>query len=230
VPIGLIEIIGGSYLSASPQLSYKRLLEGLSKKGFAIHAWQYIPAFDHQAQANQAWKDLRKCRKKLELRVGKKHIPIRLGHSLGCKLLLLSPDGGRNSKASILISFNNFNATKSIPMLRKLSLKLNFQTEFSPDPQQTLQLISEHYFQSNNLLINFKDDKLDQSPSLLKHLQKRSNDDSTLIELKGNHMTPASAGLRQSLLGEWANNSSKENNIATLIGSIYNYSTKKLSP
>ncbi len=86
-PIGLIEMIGGSYLSASPNISYKRLLEGLSKRNFAIHAWCYLPGFDHQEQSNQAWRDLRTCRLKLESRIGNKSFEtIKIGHSLGCKL------------------------------------------------------------------------------------------------------------------------------------------------
>ena len=58
-PKELIEMIGGSYLGISPNISYKRLLEGLGKKNIAIHAWNYIPGFDHQAQANEAWKEFR---------------------------------------------------------------------------------------------------------------------------------------------------------------------------
>ena len=60
-PIALIEMIGGSYLSVTPNITYKSLLESLILKKFAIHAWSYIPSFDHQAQANDAWKCLRKC-------------------------------------------------------------------------------------------------------------------------------------------------------------------------
>ena len=167
-PIALVEMIGGSYLGISPNISYKRLLEALSKKNIAIHAWNYIPGFDHQAQANEAWKEFRECRIKLESRIGiKSYKPIRIGHSLGCKLHLISPDRGRISKLFIGLSFNNFKADKSIPLLRKMSQKLNFQTEFSPSPSETLNLIREHYEQINNLLIKFKNDNLDQNDLLL---------------------------------------------------------------
>ena len=69
-PNGLVEVIGGSYLAATPHLTYRRLFEGLIEHNIAIHAWSYIPGFDHQIQANNAWKNLRYCRKKLEDRVG----------------------------------------------------------------------------------------------------------------------------------------------------------------
>ena len=65
----------------------------------------------------------------LEKRVGLITKSIRLGHSLGCKLHLLSPDGGRNSDGLVAISFNNFKADKSIPLLKKMSRRLNFQTQ-----------------------------------------------------------------------------------------------------
>ena len=38
-PTGLIEFIGGSYLAATPQISYRRLLEDLAAEGLAVHAW-----------------------------------------------------------------------------------------------------------------------------------------------------------------------------------------------
>ena len=69
-PRAVIEMVGGSYLAASPQLSYRRLLEHLAERDLAVHAWSYVPGFDHQAQANQAWKAMRQCRQRLEARVG----------------------------------------------------------------------------------------------------------------------------------------------------------------
>ena len=45
-PTGLIEFIGGSYLAATPQISYRRLLEELAADGLAVHAWAYVPGFD----------------------------------------------------------------------------------------------------------------------------------------------------------------------------------------
>ncbi len=199
-PIGLIELIGGSYISIKPEVTYKRLINGLLQRNFAVHSWGYIPNFDHQLQANLAWKQFRQSRKILEKRVGFTSKSIRLGHSLGCKLHLLAPDGGRNSNGLVAISFNNFNADKSIPLLKKMSQKLNLQTEFSPGPDETLNLVREHYEQINNLLIKFKKDNLDQNDLLLKSLNTRSSDRSKIIQLDGNHLTPVSVGLRERLL------------------------------
>ena len=222
-PIGLIEIIGGSYISIKPEIAYKKLISGLFQRNYAIHAWSYIPNFDHQIQANLAWKQFRKSRKILKKRVGLIPKSIRLGHSLGCKLHLLAPDGGRNSKGLVAISFNNFKANKSIPMLYKMSERLNFQTEFSPSPIETLNLINDYYEQVNNLLISFKNDNLDQSNILLKSLKGRDSDNSEIIKIDGNHLTPVSLGLRENLIGSTIKSSLKYKKIDLIVGQVTNW-------
>ena len=219
-PVGLVEIIGGSYISIKPEITYKRLISGLLETNFAVHSWSYIPNFDHQIQANQAWKQFRLSRNILEKRVGFIPKVIRLGHSLGCKLHLLAPDGGRNCNGLVAISFNNFKAEKSIPMLRKMSQRLNFQTEFSPSPSETLNLIKEHYEQINNLLVRFKDDNLDQNNLLLKSLKGRALDKSKIMQLSGNHLTPVSLGLREKLLKSNHQSSLKYKKIDLIVNQI----------
>ena len=228
-PVGLIEFIGGSYLSVSPHISYKYLLDSLRKKEIAIHAWNYLPSFDHQTQANEAWKNLRICKKELERRVNIPLKSIRVGHSLGCKLHLLSPDKGRNCNAFISLSFNNFNANRSIPFLGKISKNLKFQTEFSPSPKETMDLILKEYSLANNLLIKFSNDEIDQSSSLLDCLQSRENDLSSKIELKGDHLTPVNSGIRKNLPGELGTKTHKIRNLKNLVETIYSFSEKSLS-
>ncbi len=219
-PIGLIELIGGSYISIKPEVTYKRLISSFLQRNFAVHSWGYIPNFDHQLQANHAWKQFRQSRKILEKRVGLIPKSIRLGHSLGCKLHLLAPDGGRNCDGLVAISFNNFKADRSIPLLKKMSQKLKFQTEFSPSPRETLNLIREHYEQINNLLIKFKNDSLDQNDFLLKSLKERPADKSKIMHLNGNHLTPVSVGLREKLLKTNLQNSLKYESIDFIVDQI----------
>ncbi len=222
-PKGIIEMIGGSYLACTPNFSYKQLLEGLFKKNLAIHAWRYLPSFDHQLHANKAWKEFRKCREHLISRVGKPIDSYRLGHSLGCKLHLLSPDLGRNSKSLITLSFNNYKADKSIPMLGKLKRKLSLESEFSPSPEETMNLISRKYLQVNNLLIKFRNDGLDQTNLLIRSLKDRDLDKSKMIQLDGDHLTPASVGLKKAVLGESSDDYLKHKQINLLIETINNY-------
>ena len=212
-PKKIIEFIGGSYLATRPDFTYKRFIENLLKKNYAIHAYRYIPQFDHQEISSNAWKDFKMCKKVLSKRINKELKTVRVGHSLGCKIHLISPDGGRNCEKFISISFNNFSANKSIPFLKNISKKLDFRSEFSPSPNKTLKIINNTYIQNKNLLIKFDDDKLDQTESLLSALKFRANDNSKGILMKGNHTLIASAGLREDLLGEWADDDLKRKTI-----------------
>ena len=200
---GTLEFIGGSYLAASPQLSYRRLLEALAGLGWRVRAWSYVPGFDHQDQANLAWRRFRQLR-------GANGAVLRLGHSLGCKLHLLAPDGGRGSSALVALSFNNFSAERSIPLLAELGQQFNFRSEFSPSPEQTLTQVALTYRQPRNLLVRFNRDQIDQSKRLIGVLQARPDDASELQELPGDHLAPASAGLRQNLLGKWADDPARQ--------------------
>ena len=210
---GVIQFIGGSYLAATPQLSYRRLLEALARQGLAIQAWSYVPGFDHQAQANEAWKLFRSARPEA--------LPaLRLGHSLGCKLHLLAPDNGRGCSGLAALSFNNFSAERSVPLLAELGPRLGIQSEFSPSPSETLRLVGANYRQPRNLLVRFNRDGIDQSRRLQAVLQARAQDQTQLLELPGDHLTPASAGLRQNLLGAWADDPSRQQQIDALAETI----------
>ena len=225
-PWAVVEFLGGSYLAATPQISYRRLLEGLASRGLAVHAWSYVPGFDHQLQARQAWTAMRTCRSRLEARVGKKLEVLRVGHSLGCKLHLLAPDGGRGSKRLVALSFNNFTADQSIPLLGVVAPSLGVSTEFSPSPQETLRLITAHYLQPSNLVVRFGDDQLDQSLDLLNALQARKGDATELLHLPGDHLTPASAGLRRQFLGDWAEGSGRQREVEQLQDLITSWAEK----
>ena len=222
-PKKIIEFIGGSYLASKPDLTYKRFIANLLKRNYAVHAYQYIPKFDHQEISIKAWKDFKKCKKILDTRLKKRLATVRIGHSLGCKLHLISPDGGRNCEKFISISFNNFGANNSIPLLKKISQNLEFQSEFSPSPRKTFNIIKNTYVQNNNLLLKFDSDKLDQTEALFDCLKIRSEDNSKSMIFKGNHTLIASAGIRKDLFGKWADDDLKIKtieNISKLIDSF----------
>ena len=222
-PKKIIEFIGGSYLASNPDITYKRFIESLIRKNYAVHAFKYIPQFDHQELSIKAWKDFKICKEILSKRLNRNLSTLRIGHSLGCKLHLIAPDGGRNCERFISISFNNFSASKSIPFLKKISKNLDFNTEFSPSPQKTFNIIEKTYIQNNNLLIKFDSDNLDQTESLLSCLKKRVNDNSNGIMMKGNHTLIASAGLRENYIGEWADDNFKKKaitKISTIIDNL----------
>ena len=223
-PKKIIEFIGGSYLATRPDFAYKRFIENLLIKNYAVHSYRYIPQFDHQEISYKAWKDFKNCKRILIKRLSKELKTVRVGHSLGCKLHLISPDGGRNCEKFISISFNNFSANNSIPLLKNISQKFEFRSEFSPSPNRTLKIINNTYIQNKNLLIKFDDDKLDQTESLLSALKLRANDNSKGLLMKGNHTLIASAGLREDLLGEWADDDLKRKTIEKISHLIDNFS------
>ena len=208
-PRGWLQFVGGSYLATTPQLSYRRLLEALAQRQWAIQAWSYVPGFDHQAQANAAWRAFRQARPAAGTVPA--DLPVlRLGHSLGCKLHLLAPDNGRACWGLAALSFNNFSAERSVPLLAELGQQLQFRSEFSPSPQETLALAATSYRQPRNLLVRFNRDRLDQSSRLLDQLRQRPGDASRLVELPGDHLTPASGGFRRQVLGDWADDPSRQ--------------------
>jgi len=215
-PRRCIEFIGGSYLAATPQLSYRRLLEALASKGWLVRAWSYVPGFDHQDQANTAWRRFRQLREADD----STEPLLRLGHSLGCKLHLLAPDGGRTASGLVALSFNNFSAERSVPLLAELGQQFNFRSEFSPSPEETLQQVARSYRQPRNLLVRFNRDGIDQSGRLLGVLQSRTEDATELLELPGDHLAPASAGLRQNLLGSWADDPARQRALDRIATSI----------
>ena len=223
-PKKIIEFIGGSYLATRPDFAYKRFIENLLIKNYAVHSYRYIPQFDHQEISYKAWKDFKNCKRILIKRLSKELKTVRVGHSLGCKLHLISPDGGRNCEKFISISFNNFSANNSIPLLKNISQKFEFRSEFSPSPNRTLKIINNTYIQNKNLLIKFDDDKLDQTESLLSALKLRANDKSKGLLMKGNHTLIASAGLREDLLGEWADDDLKRKTIEKISHLIDDFS------
>lgn len=229
-PRGCIEFIGGSYLAATPQLSYRRLLEALGTKGWRVWAWSYVPGFDHQDQANTAWRRFRQLRESdgpaapTAAGLG----IVRLGHSLGCKLHLLAPDGGRSASGLVALSFNNFSAERSVPLLAELGQQFNFRSEFSPSPEETLLQVARSYRQPRNLLVRFKRDGIDQSNRLLGVLQSRTEDATQLLELPGDHLAPASAGLRQNLLGSWADDPARQQALERIAASIDSWGNRSL--
>ena len=198
-PVGVVQFIGGNGLAVQPQWSYQRLLRAFEAQGWGVLAWSYSPSLDHQQQADQAFADLERVLRREPNLTGRPL--LRVGHSLGCKLLLLAPDEGMGCGGAAMLAFNNYPASRSIPLVNRVGPSLGFTVEFNPPPRRTMELVAERYRQPRNLVVRFRDDTIDQSPRLYAQLQARGGDRSQLVVLPGKHTTPASAGLRQRLLG-----------------------------
>jgi hypothetical protein len=215
-PVAIIHFLGGAFVAAAPQVTYRSLLEFLAQQGYVIIATPFVNTFDHQEIARRV---LRLGNLALEhlttevLRSG--YLPVYgVGHSMGCKLhLLIGSLFPQERAGNILISFNNYPARRSIPLLEQFtqvskvtsqwtsqvasqflpqftSPIADFNVEFTPSPEATNELIATQYQVRRNLLIKFSDDTIDQTRSLMNALEERFPEMTALERLKGSHLTP----------------------------------------
>lgn len=133
-PIAIIHFLGGAFVSAAPQLTYRWLLEQLAKQGYAIIATPFDSAFnrnsfDHGAIARSTLLRFESALEYMqERRLLGNALPIYgLGHSLGCKLHVLNNslfDADRTG--NILMAFNNYPAKRAIPFYDQVSQASSF--------------------------------------------------------------------------------------------------------
>ncbi len=199
-PIGIIHFLGGAFIAAAPQVTYRWLLEELANQGYVVIATSFLNTFDHVAIAREVLHRFETTIDRLQARriLGKEYLPIYgIGHSMGCKLhLLIGSLFSVERAGNILISYNNYPAKQAIPFLDKFNFidQFNitpaFDLEFTPSPRQTEELIAQNYEVRRNLLIKFRNDEIDQTISLTSVLEKRFPDMVALQTLPGNHLTP----------------------------------------
>lgn len=210
-PRAVVHFLGGAFVGVAPQLFYNRLLEELARMGMAIIATPYSTDIDHAQLALTAVQSLRSSlhRKALE------HLPVfGLGHSLGCKLQILScltdPSVGAQRQGNILLAYSNAGLDQALPLLRLLfqtwpqqqvtdlwrmwmgssSPPMNLWVEFEPSPTETNRLIEEQYPVRNNLLLEFRQDDIDDIPLLYQQLCRRFPGHTEWQHLEGDHLTP----------------------------------------
>ncbi len=190
----IIHFLGGAFVAAIPQITYRWILEELAKENYAIIATPFVNTLDHHTIAKTVLNNFENTveilREKGILR--QRYLPIYgLGHSMGCKLHLLIGSLFNVERAgNILLSFNNYAASESIPLLDQLNLATSLQVEFTPSPQQTKLIIQENYQVRRNLLIKFSNDTIDQSSALNKVLKNMFPNMISLQTLPGTHVTP----------------------------------------
>jgi hypothetical protein len=194
-PKAIVHFLGGAFVAAAPHLTYRWLLESLAQEGYLIVATPFINTFDHQAIAKEVLTTFEQGLHFLRSRVltSYQYLPIYgLGHSLGCKIhLLISSLWSVERAGNVLISFNNYPAKRSIPLLEQVvqfSPALN--VEFTPSPAATLALLDSHYPIRRNLLIKFRRDTIDQTRPLSEVLVRRFPQLTSVQILPGTHTTP----------------------------------------
>ena len=196
-PKGILHFLGGAFVATAPELTYRWLLEQLAAEGYAIVTTPFVNTLDHAAIAQSVSLSFERTLEQLHAKsILSGYLPIYgIGHSMGCKLHLLSGSLFSVERAgNILISFNNYAARDAIPLVQEV--KPAFDVEFTPSPQETNRLIQQQYNVRRNLLVKFTNDTIDQSLELSQLLQQRFPDMVTLQILKGSHTTPLGQDLR----------------------------------
>lgn len=220
---GIVHFLGGAFVATAPQVSYRSILEELSHAGFAVIATPFLNTFDHFAIAREVLNRFETVLERLQKtnRLSSGYLPVYgIGHSMGCKLhLLIGSLYDVERAGNILISFNNYPASRAVPFMEQFNTPM-LNVEFAPSPIETEKLIAEHYSVRRNLLLKFTQDELDQTVKLNGVLQNRFPNLVTLRTLTGTHLTPLSQNVKWQTgdfftpidaIGQWFNQGMSRN-------------------
>jgi len=189
-PKGLIHFLGGAFVSTAPQVTYSWLLEALAEEGYGIIATPFLNELNHNAIAQRALNRFETAYQRLGL--FRRYLPIYgLGHSMGCKLqLLISSLYQAQRSGNLLISYNNYPARQSVPLVDQLNQLAAFDLEFTPSPERTHEILRKDYQLLRTLLVQFNDDTIDQTDQLKPVLAECCPNLLSHLKLSGNHLTP----------------------------------------
>ncbi|HEY9908532.1 MAG TPA: DUF1350 family protein [Thermosynechococcaceae cyanobacterium] len=196
-PIAILHFLGGAFVATAPHITYRRLLERLALQGYVVVATPFVNTFDHRAIAQTVLRNFDRAVAQLyDTQLRRRSLPVYgVGHSMGCKLHLLTGSlFGAERAGNILVSFNNYSARDAVPLVEQFTAVFSqFSAEameFTPSPRETNQIVADKYTTRRNLLIKFTNDTLDQSAGLTEILQRRFPEMSVVRTLPGTHLTP----------------------------------------
>ncbi|KAL4376957.1 hypothetical protein GQ457_02G010450 [Hibiscus cannabinus] len=115
-PRAVVHFVGGIFVGAAPQLTYRLFLERLAEKGVLVIATPYASGFDYFFIADEVQFKFDRCLRFLQETVH--DVPtFGIGHSLGSVIHLLI--GSRYAvprNGNVLMAFNNKEASVAIPL------------------------------------------------------------------------------------------------------------------
>ncbi|PAN37962.1 hypothetical protein PAHAL_7G137000 [Panicum hallii] len=211
-PSFVVHFVGGIFVGAAPQITYRFFLERLADRGALVIATPYASGFDHFFIADEVQFKFDRCLRNLDEPVN--DLPtFGVGHSLGSVIhMLIGSRYAVQRSGNVLMSFNN-KAEAAIKQLENLSPPVVKQLlpllqqlpplymdlvkgreDFIPKPEETRRLIKSYYGISRNLLIKFKDDQIDETSILAQVLSSEaaisSLLDMSIRSLPGDHGLP----------------------------------------
>ncbi|XP_022739620.1 uncharacterized protein LOC111291820 isoform X7 [Durio zibethinus] len=116
-PKSVVHFVGGIFVGAAPQLTYRLFLERLSEKGALVIATPYASGFDYFFIADEVQFKFDRCLRFLQDTVH--DLPtFGIGHSLGSVIHLLigSSRYAVQRSGNVLMAFNNKEASLAIPL------------------------------------------------------------------------------------------------------------------
>ncbi|KAB1998311.1 hypothetical protein ES319_D12G080200v1 [Gossypium barbadense] len=115
-PESVVHFIGGIFVGAAPQLTYRLFLERLSEKGVLVIATPYASGFDYFFIADEVQFKFDRCLRFLQETVH--DLPtFGIGHSLGSVIhLLIGSRYGLQRSGNVLMAYNNKEASVAIPL------------------------------------------------------------------------------------------------------------------
>ncbi|XP_074302316.1 uncharacterized protein LOC141633814 isoform X1 [Silene latifolia] len=130
----IVHFIGGIFVGAAPQLTYRLFLERLCEKGIMVIATPYASGFDHFSIADEVQFKFDRCLRSLQEMV--EELPtFGIGHSLGSVIhLLIGSRYAMQRNGNIYMAFNNKDPSDAIPL---------FSPVFSPVAQSLGPLLSQ---------------------------------------------------------------------------------------
>jgi hypothetical protein len=111
----VVHFVGGAFVGAAPQLTYRLFLETLAARGLLVIATPYHTGFDHLRISDEIHYKFDRCMAALEFQV--RGLPVYgIGHSMGSlQHLLINSRYATQRQGNVFMSFNNKPATEAIP-------------------------------------------------------------------------------------------------------------------
>ncbi|XP_062155272.1 uncharacterized protein LOC133863336 isoform X2 [Alnus glutinosa] len=202
-PKSVVHFVGGIFVGAAPQLTYRLFLERLSEKGILVIATPYASGFDHFFIADEVQFKFDRCYRFLQETI--QDLPtFGIGHSLGSVIhLLIGSRYAVQRSGNVLMAFNNKEASLAIPLFSPVLVPMAqsigpLLSQIASSP--TIRLgIKSYYGISRNLLIKFKDDSIDETSMLAQVLSSDSAIssmlDMSIRMLPGDHGLPLQQAL-----------------------------------
>nr|XP_023873070.1 uncharacterized protein LOC111985648 [Quercus suber] len=115
-PKSVVHFVGGIFVGAAPQLTYRMFLERLSEKGVLVIATPYASGFDHFYIADEVQFKFDRCCRFLQETI--QDLPtFGIGHSLGSVIhLLIGSRYAVQRSGNVLMAFNNKEASLAVPL------------------------------------------------------------------------------------------------------------------